>query len=42
MWQGLREDNSTIKNNDPISEILKTYAIEAKKNPLKWLDIKEV
>ena len=42
MCQGVREDNSMIENNDPIWEILNTYAIEAKKNPLKWLDIKEV
>ena len=42
MCQGVREDNSIIENNDPIWEILNTYAIEAKKNPLKWLDIKEV
>ena len=42
MCQGVREDNSMIENNDPIWKILNTYAIEAKKNPLKWLDIKEV
>ena len=42
MCQGVREDNSMIENNDPIWEILNTYAIEAKNNPLKWLDIKEV
>ena len=42
MCQGVREDNSMIEKNDPIWETLNAYAIEAKKNPIKWLDLKEV
>ena len=42
MCQGVREDNSMIENNDPIWETLNSYAIDAKKNPLKWFDLKEV
>ena len=42
MCKGVREDNSMIKNNDPIWETLNTYAIDTKNNPLKWFDLKEV
>ena len=42
MCQGVREDNSIIESNDPIWETLNSYAIDAKKNPLKWFDLKEV
>jgi|TARA_B100002049_G_scaffold188799_1_gene145681 mannitol 2-dehydrogenase len=42
MCQGIREDKSKIDDNDPIWDTLHSYAIDAKKNPLKWFELKDV
>lgn len=42
MCQGIRDDGSVIENNDPIWDKLKKFADEAKLNPERWLDLKEI
>ena len=42
MCQGSRENKSKIENNDPIWDRLHSYAIKAKRSPLRWFELKEV
>ena len=42
MCLGTREDQSVIEDNDPIWAKLQEYAVAAKSNPTKWLELKEV